>query len=203
MMKPSSTALTALAAILLSLSPADVSAQQGAASLRQLHAEGRAAFYRGDYETARVKLAQVLEAKPGHAETRALMARLNVLAEEQSGNPAMERKMASIIIDSIDLKDVTATEAVEYLVLKTKSRSDDEFRPNIVLKEVPGEDAAPKFTLQLNNVPASYALSAIGNLAGLKFNYDKYAIIGTPRNPAAEPAATPDSADTDAGEPQQ
>ncbi len=186
-MKPITTLFTSLAAALLAIAPASVLAQGGAVSIGRLYQEGRTAFHRGDLETAKTKLAQVMAINPNLGQTRALLAQIEVLEAAQGGNPAMERKMGAILIDSIDLSEVTLQDAIEFLSLKTKAESKDDFKPNIVLKGVPSGDEAKKFNLKLENVPAAYALEAMGSQVGVKFVYEKYAIVGRMR---AESTAT-------------
>ena len=79
----------------------------------------------------------------------------------------------------VEFKDTSLQSAVEYLRQQIEQRSGGRAKANFVLN-VPPEVANKKVTLQMNHVPVTALLEYLGNLAGVSFSVEKYAIVVTP-----------------------
>jgi hypothetical protein len=164
-------------------------AQESKRSLKQTYQRAKTAFHRGDYEAAKKGFAIILRHNPSHTYSRNYMAQILLHEKERSGNASLERKMNAIVLDEVRMDGLTVDEAIEYLVLKAGELTGGTFRPNIILKGLGPEAKAKKLTLNLSKVPLSYTLKTIGDLAGVKFVYERYAIVGAPRPQAGDEGA--------------
>ena len=86
----------------------------------------------------------------------------------------------------VEFKDTSLQSALEFLRQHIASGSGDKLQVNFVLN-VPPELANKRVTLQLDHVPVTEVLRYIGGLAGVSFEYQKYAILVTPATDLAAP----------------
>lgn len=142
-------------------------------SLQVIYEEGRAAFYAGQYELAREKLAIVLQKNPNHLPTRAMMAQI----EQKIGadNTILRKSYEKIILQHVDFNDVELSEAVQAVRILAKKATQDKVVPNIVIKNP--ELGKKTVTLKLSAVPLAEVLNYLGQLVGGKVVYDKAAVI--------------------------
>jgi len=164
-----------------------------AGSLQQLYEQGMAALDAGNYEEAMLKLGRVLEARPDHARSRAAYQRAQQQLASDPGR-IYRRQVASLVIQEIDVEDVTMGEFVDYIravVAAAQEDEEDGFVPNILLR---GEGVnRNRFTLRLRNIPLDEVLRMAGQMAGVDFRYDRHAVLGSPTggDDADEAAAAP------------
>lgn len=100
------------------------------------------------------------------------------------GTQSINRKLDEIIIPTIDFKDSTVREAIEYLRTASAREDRDSMDAdgrgvNIVLK-LDQAAASQTVTVNLSNLPLREALTYITNLANLKFKVDPYAVLIVP-----------------------
>ena len=93
----------------------------------------------------------------------------------------------------VEFKDTTLQSALEFLRQRIEADSGGKTKVNFVLNLSP-ELQNKKITLQMNHVPVTEVLRYIGDLAGVVFQVEKFAIVVTPAGgpaPANSPAPTP------------
>jgi hypothetical protein len=105
---------------------------RAADDLNAVFQRGRAAFYRGDYETAKVYLTQVATASPGHAETKNMLGYINAHGKKAAATP--QQTYAAVILPKVEFADVTLPEALDGLRILTKNASQGRVTPNIIVK---------------------------------------------------------------------
>jgi len=114
---------------------------------------------------------------------------------DDKGTASISRKLDTIIIPSIDFRDATVREAVDFLKGRAAQLDTSEPDPvrrgvNIVLKLDPDAEAAGAATridsLQLTNVPLREALSYVAEAAGLKLKVEPYAVAIVPMTESTE-----------------
>jgi hypothetical protein len=143
--------------------------------LNAVYQQGRAAYYRGDMETAYRLLSKVAAANPKHAETANMLAYIR--ANYQPKDDSLKTQYAAVTLPKVEMADVTLTEAIEGLRALSKNASGGKVTPNVIVK---GEELAQrKLSLSLTNVPLTEALNYVTQLAGAKATYDKHAVILT------------------------
>lgn len=160
-----------------------------AEDLSAVYQQGRAAFYKGDLETARQLLSRVAAANPQHAETANMMAYIR--AHYQPVDNTLKNQYASVTLPKVEMADVTLTEAIEGLRALSKNASGGKVMPNVIVK---GEElAGRKLSLSLSNVPLTEALNYVTQLVSAKATYDKHAVILSPQTAAEAAASTADA----------
>ncbi len=143
--------------------------------LHVLYQDGRAAFYAGQFDIAREKLAKVLAVNPNHTQSRAMMAQI----EEKLGkdNVMLRKSYEKIIIDKIEFADVELSEAILAVRMKVKAVTQDKVIPNIILKTP--EIGKKTVSLNLSNMPLSEVLNYLAQVAGVRISYDTAAVLFT------------------------
>lgn len=184
------TLLAALAAALLII-PTESQAQ----NVGEMYKQARAAFTRGDLDTAATLLDQVIKAQPSYVPARALQAQVQQQLASRGGGEALEKKCASVIIPKIDYNDVELKLALEALAIMASEATGGKFRPNFILNGG-DEVGARKVTLQLRGAPLTAVLEYLGKITNVTFRYERFAVVGVPQAaasapaPASEPEAT-------------
>lgn len=144
-----------------------------AEDLNAVYQQGRAAYYRGDLETAYRLLSKVAAANPKHADTNNMLAYIR--ANYQPKDQSLKNQYAAVILPKVEMNDVTLNEAIEGLRALSKNASGGKVTPNVIVK---GADLGQrKLSLSLANVPLDEALNYLTQLVSAKATYDKHAVI--------------------------
>lgn len=168
-----------------------MAASPAADDLNAIYQQGRAAFYKGDFVTAKEHLSKVAAAAPNHAETQNLLRYIQANAKNAAQSP--ERSYAAVILPKVEMTDVTLPDALDGLRLLTQNASQGKVTPNIIVKGTQVKET--KFSLTLANVPLTEALQYIAQLSGGKLTYDKHAaVISDPAQAEVPNAAAPSPA---------
>lgn len=155
----------------LFMSMAGLSAR--AEDMNAVFQQGRAAYYKGDMDTAYKLLSRVAAANPKHVETANMLGYIR--ANHQPKDMSLKNQYASVTLPKVDMSDVTLTEAIEALRALSKNASGGKVVPNVIVK---GESLAQKkLSLNLSSVPLTEALNYVTQLVGAKATYDKHAVI--------------------------
>ncbi len=171
--------------------------QKKRVSLKQVYEQGRAAYYSDNFDLAKKKFELVLKYKPSHQLSKSYLSYISQREAARGGNPAMQKQMHALVLEEVDLDEITIAEAVEYLTLNAIKQSKGTFKPNIVLKNLSPGHKSRTFQLKLHNVPLDFALKTAGELAGIRFDFEKYAVVGTPKSASSGKGDTAASASTD------
>jgi bla regulator protein blaR1 len=108
-------------------------------------------------------------------------------AKDSPAKEAIQKKLDSIIIPSIDFQDTSLGEAIHFLRLRSIELDPEETGLNFVLRlprPASGEPAAmPRIKeLKLNNVPLAAALQQICELTNHEYSVDENAVTLSPKN---------------------
>ena len=158
----------------------------------QLYAQGVQAYEQGDVAQAKAKLQLTLEVDKNFRPATALLGRIALEQKATAGaNPAATVPVKSLarLIVPVEFKDTTLQTALEYLRQHVDAASGGKTQVNFVLN-LPPELANKKISLQLDHVPVTEVLRYIGDLAGVSFQVQPYAILVTPAASAPAAAAT-------------
>ncbi len=104
---------------------------------------------------------------------------------------------SKIIIPSVEFRDATLTECIDFMRIKSRELDPDKKGVNIIVK--PGGDASARITLSLKNVPLSEALRYCAELANHKLTSDAQSYFLTPVS--AEAPANKDQASSPPAQP--
>lgn len=162
--------LFAVAASVLGLSGPAARSQD---DLHVLYQEGRAAFFQGEFELAREKLALVLQKNPNHPQTRAMMAQI----EQKLGadNTLLRKSYEKLVIEKFEVSDVELNEALQALKILSKNASGGKIVPNIIVRDA--EVGKRPVTLSLSQIPLSEALHYLAQLSNARLTYDKNVVV--------------------------
>lgn len=140
--------------------------------LNTVFQQGRAAFYKGDLETARALLMQVAAASPNHFETKALLAQINTSSKTDT---SLKKTYSGVTIPKIEFNEVTLSEALQALGAMSKNASGGKVTPNFIVKN---PDMGKKMlTLSLANIPMTDVIDYLARLSGGKVVYEKHAVV--------------------------
>lgn len=157
----------------------------------QVYSEGMEAYKQGNADLAKRKLALALEIDKNFRPASALLNRIN--SDQRAGGaiaPGMSAKTLERTVVPVEFKDTTLTSALEFLRQRADETTGGKLKINFAVN-LPPELANKRVTLKLDRVPVSEVLKYIGELAGVSFQVQPYAIVVTPAVPTTAPAASP------------
>jgi beta-lactamase regulating signal transducer with metallopeptidase domain len=99
-------------------------------------------------------------------------------ADSPAPKPATEPPASKIICPSLEFRDATLTECIDFIRIKSRELDPDKKGVNIILK--PGGNEAPRITLSLKNIPLSEALRYCAELSNHKLTSDAQSYFLTP-----------------------
>jgi hypothetical protein len=191
-MSPRIPTVIALASLWSFLLPAALAAPPRSPTVQETYNEGKAAFFRDDYATAKRLLTQVNKADPKHRPTIIMLKNISMAEREAAAKAAsLEGRMRRTVLSRLDLVDARIPEVLEFLQIKAAEAGGDGARPNFVIR-LDEPDLKRPITLRLSQPTVHSALAALATLADLDVNYDDYAV--TIRSRSLAPAVTPASA---------
>lgn len=147
--------------------------------MQKLLTEAQTAYMRGDIETAKTNFEMVRALDPRNQTAAAFLQRIKV-EQAQKGGAGEEKKYAGVVLPSIEFKEATLRESLEFLRKKVNEMPNNKAPVNFVLQLSEEQAAAARVTLNLKNIPFTEALRYLGDLTGVTFVYDKYAIVVKP-----------------------
>ena len=159
----------------------------------QCYAQAVQAYNQGDIDGAKHQLALTLEIDKNFRPATALLQRIAQDQRASAGaTPAAVVPVKSLerMVVPVEFKDTSLQSALEYIRQHIEAGSGGKTAVNFVLN-VPPELANKRISLQLDHVPVTELLRYVGDLAGVSFQFQKYAIVVTPADSIALPAATP------------
>jgi hypothetical protein len=161
-----------------------------AEDVQKLLTEAQTAYLRGDVENAKATFQMVSQLDPKNQTAIAFLRRIQVEQAAKGGAGSVEKKFAAVMIPTIEFKDATLREALEFLRKKVNEMPGDKPQVNFVVGLSEEQASAARLTLNLSGVPFTEALKYIGGLANVAFTYDQYAILVKPAGAAPVSKAT-------------
>ena len=162
-----------------------------ATDVADLLTEAQRAYMRNDYATAKEKFGLVLKLDPSNKTAIGYQRRL--LAEElqnagKGDRNATQEALKKLIMEKVEFREASLPEALEFLKQKGNQLSGGKVPINFVL-QLDEQAQAAKITISMQKIPFSEVLRYVGDLAGVQFVYEPYAIVVKPKGPA-QPAPT-------------
>lgn len=168
--------------------------EQKAAHLR-LYREAQAELRVGNFSAAQTKALKLRRLRPGDPYARKLIVQIQTEKRAAMTGTPWERRMRSIVLPKVDLDGESLEDVLEYLSIKAVAKAPEGTpRPSFIVR---GDAKERLVSLRLTNVPLSEVLRLVGELADVRFSYEKYAIIGhdlrkTPKTAPDAPVKAPD-----------
>lgn len=205
-MKTPTSTIIALCTLLGALLPSTHATEPRPRTIQEVFDDGKSAFFRDDYATAKRLLTQVNRADPKHRPTIIMLKNIT-LAEREAAAKAnsLEGRMRRLTLPRLDLVEARVPEVLEFIQIKAAEVSKDHARPNFVIR-LTEQDDKRMVTLRLSQPTLHSALAALATLADLDVSYDAYAVSirsrslapVTPVKPASAPATAAGNAKGDA-----
>lgn len=159
-----------------------------AAQQADLMAEGVRAYQTGDYATAKSLFQSMLSLNPRNTAARNY---LGMIAQKEKSGPGIQARLKQIVLPKVDFQSTSPQDAMTYVSQQVNKTIDNGQKLNIVWL-VPAATEVPQITLSLQNAPANEVLRYIAEMAGLKLDYEEYAVKVSVDKPAdATPATEP------------
>ncbi len=203
-MKSQATTLIALIALatLTGTAPPSPAADRATQSIQDVYNQGRAAFFRNDFATAKRLLTRVNQADPNHRPTIILLKNITMAEQEAAAKTnSLEGRLRRTSLPRLDLADARVPDVLEFIQLKAAEVSADRTKPNFVVR-LTEEDQRRSISLQLNQPSLHAALAAVATLADLDVVYDSHTVTIRSRRLTPAPATTTTQTETPAPRPQ-
>ena len=161
----------------------------------QLLTAAQLAYQKGDLESAKRNFELVNRMDPRNPTAIGFLKLIAAQAKKDAGGTATEKALAALIVPQIQFKEATFGSALDFMKKKAGEISGGKQAVNFVVQ--PGIDQnTTTVTLNLRDIPFTEALRYLGELANVKFEYQKYAIMVRPTgatvgNIAPVPATLP------------
>ena len=156
----------------------------------QVYTQAVETFNRGDVEGAKQKLQRALEVDPNFRPASALLARITAAQRPGVPGPGISAKTLDHTVVPVEFNNTTLTSALEIIRQKAAETSGGKLQINFAVN-LPPELANKKVTLKMDHVPLSEVLRYVGEMAGVSFEKEQYAILVTPAVDKAAASANP------------
>jgi hypothetical protein len=161
-----------------------------ASDVSDLMTEAQRAYIRNDLATAKEKFELVRRLDPGNKTAVSYLRRIvaDEIAQGAGKAPknATEEALKKLILEKVELREASLAEALEFLKQKGTQLTEGKVPINFVL-QLDEQTQNAKVTISLQKVPFAEVLRYVGELAGVNFVYQPYAILVKPKG-AAQPA---------------
>ena len=157
-----------------------------------LMTEAQRAYLRNDLTAAKEKFEIVRKLDPSNKTAISYLRR--IIAEEQkqmagkAPRNVTQEALTKLILDKVEFREASLAEALEFLKKKGTLLGEGKVAINFVL-QLDELTQNAKITISLQNVPFSEVLRYVGDLAGVVFVYEPYAIAVKPKGAAPATAA--------------
>jgi hypothetical protein len=163
-----------------------------AGDVADLMTEAQRAYIRNDLATAKEKFELVRRLDPGNKTAVSYLRRIvaDELAQSAGKAPrnATEEALKKLILEKVEFREASLAEALDFLKQKGTQISEGKVPINFVL-QLDEQAQKARVTISLQKVPFAEVLRYVGDLAGVQFVYQPYAILVKPKG-AAQPAPT-------------
>ena len=166
----------------LAVSPVNAQQQQKkTVTLQSVFNQAEADYKAGKYTEAKAGFQAVLKAKPGYIHALQYLAKTELaIKHPPKQTQTMETSLTGLIVPKFTFKDASFGTVLEFLAEKSTALSGGKVTANFIYKG-PAEDRDKKLiTLSLANVPLTEVIRYVGAQAGVRFTYEKFAVVGTP-----------------------
>ena len=157
----------------------------------QFLTDGQTAFNKGDYATAKGAFEMVYQMDPRNVTAINYLQKIKVLEKGAPKNVDQEKQLAALIVPKVQLKEATIGSVFDYLKTTAGKLSDGKIAVNFVLKLPDDVIKTQTITLSMNNAPFTEVVKYVAELANLNVQYQKFAVLVTPRGGAAPDAPAP------------
>jgi hypothetical protein len=175
----------------LTLALSSLHAAAPSAEVQQILTEGQTAFNKGDYATAKGAFEMVYQMDPRNVLAISYLTKIKALEKGVPKAVDQEKQLAGLIIPKVQLKEATIGAVFDYLKMTAGKISDGKASVNFVLKLPDDVIKTQTITLNMTDAPFTEVVKYVAELANLNVQYQKYAVLVTPKGGAAPEAPAP------------
>ena len=163
-----------------------------ASDIADLMTEAQRAYIRNDLAAAKEKFEIIRKLEPNNKTAISYLRR--IVADEAAQNAgkaprnSTQEALQKLIMEKVEIREASLVEALEFLKQKGNQLGGGKVAINFVM-QLDEQTQNAKVTLALQKVPFAEVLRYAGDLAGVQFVYEPYAIVVKPKG-AAQPAPT-------------
>lgn len=162
-----------------------------ASDLSDLLTEAQRSYIRGDLADAKKKFEMIRNADPNNRTAYSYLRRITAdeaaqKASKTPPNPTQDA-LTKLVLEKVDFREASLSEVLDYLRQKA-AQSSGKVAVNFV-QHLDEATRNAKVTLTLQRVPFTEVLRYIGDLVGVQFSYEPYAIVVKPKGAAPAPVA--------------
>ena len=183
--------LPVLALFVLASAPLTAAPATPSPEIAQFLADGQAAFNKGDYATAKGAFEMVYQLDSRNVSAISFLQKIRALDKGAPKSVDQEKQLATLIVPKVTLKDATIGTVFDYLKTTASKLSDGKIAVNFVLKLPEETIKTQAITLSMNNAPFTEVVKYVAELANLNVQYQKFAVLVTPKAGAAPDPAAP------------
>lgn len=184
-MKTVFTSILALFIALVFVAATPVQAQQQ--SVQQVYDQAVKDFNANNFDAAKAGFQKVLRSRPGYVYARNYLAKTEkALKNPPPSTDTLEKKLAGIMVPKFTFEDASLGDIMRYLTQKSEELSAGKVVANFIYKGPPSDRDNKLLTLNLANLPMTEVIRYVGLQTGIRFTYEKFAVVGTPVGQAAE-----------------
>ena len=169
-----------------------------AADVADLMTEAQRAYIRNDLAAAKEKFELVRKMDPANRTAVSYLRRIMADEIQQNAGKAprntTQEALKKIILEKVEFREASLPEALEFLKQKGTQLGEGKVAINFVL-QLDEQTQNAKITITLQKVPLAEVLRYVGDLAGVQFVYEPYAIVVKPKG-AAQSAPTTTAAES-------
>ncbi len=161
------------------------------AEVTQYLTEGQTAFNKSDYAAAKTAFEMVYQLDSRNVSAISYLQKIKVLEKGAPKNVDQERQLAGLIVPKVQLKEATIGSVFDYLKTTANKLSEGKIAVNFVLKLPDDAIKTQTITLSMNNAPFTEVVKYVAELANLNVQYQKFAVLVTPKGGVAADATAP------------
>ncbi len=174
------------------LALASVASTAFATDISDLMTEAQRAYIRNDLATAKEKFEIVRKVEPNNRTALSYLRRIAADEITQNAGKAprnsTQEALQKLIMEKVELREASLAETLEFLKQKGNQLGGGKVAINFVM-QLDEQTQNAKITIALQKVPYAEVLRYVGDLAGVQFVYEPYAIVVKPKG-APQPAPT-------------
>lgn len=162
-----------------------LSAQTATETIGKIYLEGQNAYAEGDTTVARARFEEVLQLNPKHPGAKNYLKLIMEMERSGDGGAAMQKLMTQTLI-AVDFTESSLESVLQFLPQLAEKESGGKLKASIVVR-LDEATLQKRVTLKLSNTPYSEVLRYIGDMTGVMFRPEKYAIVALPAGVKAAP----------------
>jgi hypothetical protein len=162
-------------------------------TIQQLFRESEKLYEAQQFEEALKGFEAIVRKEPRFAHARSYAAKCReAIAAGARPTRSLEGQLAQITLDNVEFVEADLASVFEYLSLRSEELSGGKVVPNFIYKGSDEQKRKTTVTLKLRNIPLTRVIDYVGQLTGIRFTYDEFAVVASPPVGSTQPKPAPE-----------